>query len=170
MNRVCASRDEPRWIHSAQLSRNPEDDLHPLMLAEVPGRLLAPGSKQQTVIVNDETAGLDVNKAAFGQVVTGEEIVDLALNDSNFTQLLLLNSRTVSKSGEQGSLRANEGNALTIQSSRPTSNQYFLDGININDTYYETSHVSASLCSVDSVCPGGKVRDQVCRDWFNEAN
>ena len=106
---------------------------------------LAPGSEQQTVNVNAEAVGLDTENAAVGQVVTGEEIVDLPLNGRNFTQLLLLNSGAVSSSGEQGSLRANEGGSLTIQGSRPTSNQYFLDGININDTYYQTPAVVPSI-------------------------
>ena len=106
---------------------------------------LAPGSEQQTVNVNAEAVSLDTENGAIGQVVTGEEIVDLPLNGRNFTQLLLLNSGAVSSSGEQGSLRANEGGSLTIQGSRPTSNQYFLDGININDTYYQTPAVVPSI-------------------------
>jgi len=106
---------------------------------------LAPGSEQQTVNVNAEAISLDTENGAIGQVVTGEEIVDLPLNGRNFTQLLLLNSGAVSSSGEQGSLRANEGGSLTIQGSRPTSNQYFLDGININDTYYQTPAVVPSI-------------------------
>jgi len=106
---------------------------------------LAPGSEQQTVNVNAEEVSLDTENGAIGQVVTGEEIVDLPLNGRNFTQLLLLNSGAVSSSGEQGSLRANEGGSLTIQGSRPTSNQYFLDGININDTYYQTPAVVPSI-------------------------
>ncbi len=106
---------------------------------------LTPGSAQETVSVNAESVGLDTENAAIGQVVTGDEIVDLPLNGRNFTQLLLLNSGAVSSSGEQGSLRANEGGSLTIQGSRPTSNQYFLDGININDTYYQTPAVVPSI-------------------------
>jgi hypothetical protein len=106
---------------------------------------LAPGSEQQTVNVNAEAVSLDTENGAIGQVVTGDEIVDLPLNGRNFTQLLLLNSGAVSSSGEQGSLRANEGGSLTIQGSRPTSNQYFLDGININDTYYQTPAVVPSI-------------------------
>jgi hypothetical protein len=106
---------------------------------------LTPGSEQQTISVKAEAVGLDTENAAVGQVVTGEEIVDLPLNGRNFTQLLLLNSGAVSNSGEQGSLRANEGNSLTIQGSRPTSNQYFLDGVNINDTYYQTPAVVPSI-------------------------
>jgi len=106
---------------------------------------LQPGSEQQTVSVNATAISLDTENSAIGQVVTGKEIVDLPLNGRNFTQLLLLNSGAVSNSGEQGSLRANEGNALTIQGSRPTSNQYFLDGININDTYYQTPAVIPSI-------------------------
>jgi hypothetical protein len=106
---------------------------------------LKPGSEQQTVSVSAQAVSLDTENGAIGQVVTGQEIVDLPLNGRNFTQLLLLNSGAVSNSGEQGSLRANEGNALTIQGSRPTSNQYFLDGININDTYYQTPAVVPSI-------------------------
>ncbi len=106
---------------------------------------LTPGSTQETVSVNAEAVGLDTENAAVGQVVTGDEIVNLPLNGRNFTQLLLLNSGAVSNSGEQGQYRANEGNALTIQGSRPTSNQYFLDGININDTYYQTPAVVPSI-------------------------
>src|ERR1035441_6527597 len=106
---------------------------------------LAPGSEQQTVNVNAEAVSLDTENGAIGQVVTGEEIVDLPLHGRPFTQLLLLNSGAVSSSGEQGSLRANEGGSLTIQGSRPTSNQYFLDGININDTYYQTPAVVPSI-------------------------
>ncbi|MGD0939638.1 MAG: carboxypeptidase-like regulatory domain-containing protein [Terracidiphilus sp.] len=106
---------------------------------------LTPGSAKETVSVNAEAVGLDTENAAIGQVVTGNEIVDLPLNGRNFTQLLLLNSGAVSSSGEQGSLRANEGGSLTIQGSRPTSNQYFLDGININDTYYQTPAVVPSI-------------------------
>jgi hypothetical protein len=106
---------------------------------------LAPGSEQQTIDVPAQAVNLDTENAAIGQVVTGEEIVDLPLNGRNFTQLLLLNSGAVSSSGEQGSLRANEGGSLTIQGSRPTSNQYYLDGININDTYYQTPAVVPSI-------------------------
>lgn len=106
---------------------------------------LMPGSAQQTVNVNAEATSLDTENGAIGQIVTGEEIVNLPLNGRNYTQLLLLNSGAASNSGEQGSLRANEGNALTIQGSRPTSNQYFLDGININDTYYQTPAVVPSI-------------------------
>jgi len=106
---------------------------------------LTPGSAQESVSVNAQAVGLDTENAAIGQVVTGNEIVDLPLNGRNFTQLLLLNSGAVASSGEQGSLRANEGGSLTIQGSRPTSNQYFLDGININDTYYQTPAVIPSI-------------------------
>jgi hypothetical protein len=106
---------------------------------------LATGSEQQTVSVSAEAVGLDTENGAIGQVVTGQEIVDLPLNGRNFTQLLLLNSGAVSNSGEQGSLRANEGGSLTIQGARPESNQYFLDGININDTYYQTPAVVPSI-------------------------
>jgi hypothetical protein len=106
---------------------------------------LATGAVTETVNVKTDTTNLDTDNAAIGQVVTQKEIVDLPLNGRNFTQLLLLNSGAVQNTGEQGAYRANEGNALSIQGARPSSNQYFLDGISINDTYYQTPAVVPSI-------------------------
>ncbi len=44
---------------------------------------LTPGSAQETVSVTAEAVGLDTENAAIGQVVTGNEIVDLPLNGRN---------------------------------------------------------------------------------------
>lgn len=106
---------------------------------------LAAGSTTETITVSASAIGLDTENAAVGQTVSTQEIVDLPLNGRNFTQLLTLNSGAVSNAGEQGQYRANEGGTLTIQGARPSSNQYFLDGQNINDTYYQVPAVIPSL-------------------------
>jgi Carboxypeptidase regulatory-like domain len=106
---------------------------------------LKPGSVNQSVNVEASAIGLDTENAAIGQVITGKQIEDLPLNGRNFTQLLLLGAGAVQNSGEQGIYRANEGNSLTIQGARPDSNQYMLDGITINDTYYQTPALVPSI-------------------------
>jgi hypothetical protein len=106
---------------------------------------LVPGATNQSVTVSDSSIGLDTENAAVGQTVTNQEIVDLPLNGRNFTELLTLNSGASAVGGEQGQYRANEGGALTIQGARPSSNQFFLDGQNINDTYYQVPAVIPSI-------------------------
>ncbi len=109
---------------------------------------LKPGDVSQTVDVSASATRLDTDNAAIGQVITSKAVVDLPLNGRNFTQLLLLGPGAVQNSGEQGTFRAGEGNSLTIQGARPSSNQYYLDGININDAYYQ---VPAVIPSIDAI-------------------
>jgi hypothetical protein len=103
------------------------------------------GNVDETVSVNAQAVNLDTENAAVGQLVTQQEVVDLPLNGRNFTELLILSSGSTQNSGEQGTYRQNEGNAISIQGSRPSSQQYFLDGININDVYYQTPAVIPSI-------------------------
>src|SRR5580704_6726127 len=98
---------------------------------------LTPGAVNQSVQVAAAAVALDTENAAVGQVINATQVVDLPLNGRNFTQLLLLGAGAVQNSGEQGVYRANEGNSLSIQGGRPDSNQYMLDGLTINDTYYQ---------------------------------
>jgi Carboxypeptidase regulatory-like domain len=107
--------------------------------------VLKPGNVSETVNVNAQTVNLDTENAAVGQLVSQQEVVDLPLNGRNFTELLVLSSGASQNSGEQGIYRSNEGNALSIQGSRPSSQQYYLDGININDVYYQTPAVIPSI-------------------------
>jgi Carboxypeptidase regulatory-like domain len=109
---------------------------------------LKPGAVSESVNVAASAIALDTANAAVGQVITEKQVMDLPLNGRNFTQLLLLGAGAVQNSGEQGIYRANAGNALTIQGARPDSNQYMLDGITINDTYYQTP---ALIPSIDAI-------------------
>lgn len=106
---------------------------------------LQPGAVNESVNVAASAIALDRENAAVGQVITEKQVVDLPLNGRNFTQLLLLGAGAVQNSGEQGIYRANQGDALTIQGARPDSNQYMLDGITINDTYYQTPALIPSI-------------------------
>jgi hypothetical protein len=109
---------------------------------------LNPGAVNQSVQVAAAAVALDTENAAVGQVINATQVVDLPLNGRNFTQLLLLGAGAVQNSGEQGVYRANEGNSLSIQGGRPDSNQYMLDGLTINDTYYQTPAVIPSIDAI----------------------
>ncbi|MBO0721204.1 MAG: carboxypeptidase regulatory-like domain-containing protein, partial [Blastocatellia bacterium] len=106
---------------------------------------LKPGVVTESVIIGASATVLNTENSAVGQVVNEQQIVDLPLNGRNFTQLLLLGAGAVQVNGEQGIYRANEGNALSIQGGRADSNVYMLDGLVINDSYYQTPALIPSI-------------------------
>ena len=91
---------------------------------------------------------LDTETASIGQVVTQRQVNDLPLNGRNFTQLLFIGAGAVETTGEQGQMRQGAGNAISINGSRPTSNNYMLDGTSNTDTALGTPAV---ILSVDAI-------------------
>lgn len=109
---------------------------------------LAVGSTTETVNVSANAVALDSETSAIGQVVTTRQVTELPLNGRNFLQLLFLGAGAVEVSGEQGSMRQGAGNAISINGSRPTSNNYLLDGTSNTDTALGTPAV---VLSVDAI-------------------
>jgi hypothetical protein len=90
--------------------------------------------EQETINVVAEAPLVETSMAA-GNVVNGQQLVDLPLNGRNFTQLGLLQpgvagmTQGVMIAG--GSLRA--GQAYAVNGQRPESNNYLVDGaVNVN--------------------------------------
>ncbi len=110
---------------------------------------LKPGSVNESVSVTSSAVVLDTATAATGNVITETQVRDLPLNGRNFTQLLLLGAGAVQSSGEQGSFRLNEGGAINIQGAHPGSNHFMLDGIAINDVYYQTPAIIPSIDALE---------------------
>ena len=109
---------------------------------------LAVGEVTQTVDVQATAAAIDSETAGIGQSVTQRQVVDLPLNGRNFLSLLFLGNGAVETNGEQGSMRQGAGNAISINGSRPTSNNYLLDGTSNTDTALGTP---AAILSVDAI-------------------
>src|SRR6202022_79667 len=86
--------------------------------------------------------------AAVSQVVSQKQVTELPLNGRNFLSLLFIGNGAVETSGEQGSMRQGAGNAISINGSRPTSNNYMLDGTTNTDTSLNTPAV---ILSVDAI-------------------
>ena len=110
--------------------------------------ILEVGAMSETVQVTGRAIALDTETASIGQVVTERQVTELPLNGRNFLQLLFLGNGAVETNGEQGDMRKGAGNAISINGSRPTSNNYLLDGTSNTDTALGTP---AAILSVDAI-------------------
>jgi hypothetical protein len=106
------------------------------------------GQVTETVEVTGTAVAIDTETASVGHVVSQKQVTQLPLNGRNFLQLLFLGNGAVETSGEQGSMRQDAGNAISINGSRPTSNNYLLDGTSNTDTALGTP---AAILSVDAI-------------------
>ncbi|MCC7154238.1 MAG: TonB-dependent receptor [Bryobacterales bacterium] len=109
---------------------------------------LSVGTTTETVNVEAAAVAIDSETAAIGQVVSQRQVTQLPLNGRNFLQLLFIGAGAVETSGEQGSMRQGAGNAISINGSRPTSNNYLLDGTSNTDTALGTP---SAILSVDAI-------------------
>jgi hypothetical protein len=105
---------------------------------------LKPGSISETVEVQASAVTLDTDSSAVSQIVTQKQVDQLPLNGRNFLSLLFIGAGAVQTNGEQGQMRQGEGNAISINGGRPTSNNYTLDGLINTDTALNTPAVILS--------------------------
>jgi hypothetical protein len=106
------------------------------------------GSLTETVEVRGRAVAIDSETAGIGHVITEKQVTELPLNGRNFLQLLFLGNGAVETTGEQGGMRQGAGNAISINGSRPTSNNYMLDGTSNTDTALGTP---AAILSIDAI-------------------
>jgi hypothetical protein len=105
---------------------------------------MRPGAVSETVQVEASAVSLDTDTSAVTQIVTQKQVDQLPLNGRNFVSLLFIGAGAVQTTGEQGQMRQGEGNAISINGGRPTSNNYTLDGLVNTDTALNTPAVILS--------------------------
>jgi outer membrane receptor protein involved in Fe transport len=106
--------------------------------------VMKPGQVSETVEVQASSVSLDTDSAAVSQLVSQKQVEQLPLNGRNFLNLLFIGAGAVQTTGEQGQMRQGEGNAISINGGRPTSNNYTLDGLVNTDTALNTPAVILS--------------------------
>ena len=106
--------------------------------------VMKPGSVSETVEVQANAVSLDTDSSAVSQLISQKQVEQLPLNGRNFLNLLFIGAGAVQTNGEQGQMRQGEGNAISINGGRPTSNNYTLDGLVNTDTALNTPAVILS--------------------------
>ena len=109
---------------------------------------LKPGGASEIVEVTAGAVELDTDTSAITQLVSSKQVVELPLNGRNFMDLLFIGGGAVQTGSEQGSMRAGKGNGISINGSRPESNNYLLDGMLNTDQALNTPSV---VLSVDAI-------------------
>jgi len=116
------------------------------------------GQVTQTIEVQDLPPSIDLATSTIGGVVGQEEVAQLPLNGRDWTSLATLQPGVDSV----GSVQANTGGPdrarrgygvqMTISGTRPTQNNYRIDGISVNDyTNGGPGSVEGSTLGVDAV-------------------
>ena len=105
---------------------------------------LKPGQVSETVEVLAGAVALDTDSSSVSQLISQKQVEQLPLNGRNFLNLLFVGAGAVQTNGEQGQMRQGEGNAISINGARPTSNNYMLDGLVNTDTALNTPAVILS--------------------------
>lgn len=106
---------------------------------------LTAGDISERVEVRSNVLSIDTETSTVGQVISERQISQLPLNGRNFIQLLFLGAGAVETGGEQGGMRQGVGNAISIMGSRPTSNNFMIDGTSNVDTALGTPAATLSV-------------------------
>jgi hypothetical protein len=110
--------------------------------------VLKPGAASQTVSVSASAVALDTDSSAIGQVITEKQIVDLPLQDRNFTNLLLLSPGAITTVTNGGLSTVMAGEVVDVSGARAASNGYLIDGMTNTEPFYTNTVVRLSLDAI----------------------
>src|SRR5258708_2660621 len=98
---------------------------------------LPPGQVTETIEVNDAAPLVDTTSSTLGGTLTNKEINDLPLNGRDFQNLVVLRPGIMRYPG--GGIGSVSANGI-----RPEDNNYIVDGIDNNDSYFGQSVINGS--------------------------
>src|SRR6202167_1112899 len=95
---------------------------------------LKPGKASETVEVVAENTPIQTTTAEQSGTITGEQLRDLALNNRNFEQLVLMQPGVANQLGDEPGFGLDSGTAIAVNGGRVTANNWTVDGADINDS------------------------------------
>ena len=96
--------------------------------------VLTVGSQGQTVTVQANAIQVQTETSELSNLISGQQVSQLATNGRNFTQLAALGMGVSNTLPDFNSVNANtSGNTISFNGTRSSSNNYLLDGAELND-------------------------------------
>src|SRR6202050_2524341 len=95
---------------------------------------LKTGRTSEIVEVTAENTPIQTTTAEESGTVTGEQVRELALNNRNFEQLVLLQPGVANQLGDEPGFGLSSNTAIAINGARMGANNWTVDGANINDS------------------------------------
>ncbi|MGB8013365.1 MAG: carboxypeptidase regulatory-like domain-containing protein [Terriglobales bacterium] len=92
------------------------------------------GKVSETMEVTAENAPIQTTTAEQSGTVTGEQVRELALNNRNFEQLVILQPGVSSQLGDEVGFGLNENTTISVNGARAGANNWTVDGADINDS------------------------------------
>src|SRR5579875_2924681 len=107
---------------------------------------LKTGQLSQTVVVQETTTPVQTTTAEQSGTVTGTQVRELALNNRNFEQLVLLQPGVAGQLPDEVGFGLANTTTISVNGARPAANNWTVDGADIND-----SGSNATLLNVPSI-------------------
>jgi hypothetical protein len=120
------------------------------------------GELSENVEVTVQSPLLETSSATVGKLITNEKIVELPLNGRDFTQLTLL-LPGASPVGTSGFLIG--GARVAVTGNRGDQNNYTLDGVNNNETFFKHYGIRPSIDAIQEF----KVQTNITDAQYGEA-
>src|SRR5271165_7466297 len=95
---------------------------------------LKTGKLSETVEVTAENVQIQTTTAEESGTVTGEQVRELALNNRNFEQLVLIQPGVVNQLGDEPGFGLSSNTTISVNGARAGANNWTVDGADINDS------------------------------------
>src|SRR5580658_5718945 len=95
---------------------------------------LKTGKTTETIEVTAENTPIQTTTAEQSGTVTGEQLRELALNNRNFEQLVLLQPGVANQLGDEPGFGLSSNTSIAINGARMGANNWTVDGADINDS------------------------------------
>src|SRR6202021_2904486 len=96
--------------------------------------VLSTGKVTETIEVTAENTPIQTTTAEQSGTVTGEQVRELALNNRNFEQLVLLQPGVANQLGDEPGFGLSSNTSIAINGARMGANNWTVDGADINDS------------------------------------
>ena len=121
------------------------------------------GEISQTVEVQAEAPLLQSESSTVGTVIANKQVVELPLNGRSFTELTYLIPGAVRQAG--ATFQVSGGSRVSVSGARAEDNNYTLDGVNNNETFFKAFAVQPSIDAIQEF----KIQTNITSAEFGQA-